>query len=473
MACAIAGCMAHAPVDQAASPLAVGPAPEKPIRSVVYLSWAPADGPTRAPPNGPSTSPFASLTELSVEALVQEVVARSPSLAQMTAAWQAASARYPQVTSLDDPMFGAQVAPGAFGSNTVDGGYRLEISQKLPWCGKLALRGQGALAEASAAGNNVEDMRLQLVESAKSAFYDFYLVARALEVNEEGLKLLREFRENAETRYRTGLAPQQDMLQADVEIGRQQERHLMLERLRQVAVARINTLMHLPPDLPLPPPPRTVTLAEPLPAPEALRQAALARRPDLRALADRIAAEQAALALAHKDFYPDFEVMAAYDTFWQEKQLRPQVGVRLNLPAQLGRRHGAIAEAQARIAERQAQLARQVDQVNFEVQQAFEQVLESERTVRLYEATILPAARENVEAARSAYTTARVPFLSLIEAQRNRVNLSDRYYEALADYHRRRATLERAIGGPPEQWPAPPGRPARFPHLPGETGSRP
>jgi len=286
-------------------------------------------------------------------------------------------------------------------------------------------------------------------------------VARALEVNEEGLKLLREFRDNAETRYRATVAPRQDVLQADVEIGKQQERHLTRERMRQVAIARLNTLMHLPPNLPLPPPPKTITLAGPLPPPEALRQAAVARRPDLKALTDHLAAEQATLGLAHKELYPDVEVMAAYDTFWQEKQLRAQVGVRVNLPARLGRRYAAISEAQAKIAERQAQLARQIDQVNFEVQQAFEQVVESERTVRLYEATVLPAARENVEAAQSAYTTGKVPFLSLIEAQRNRVGLYDRYYEALADYHRRSATLERTIGGPLA--PSPQAPPARAP----------
>jgi outer membrane protein TolC len=417
----------------------------------------------------PQHLPFAGLKELSAESLVQEVLARNPSLAQMAAAWQAASARYPQVTSLEDPMFGAQVAPGAFGSNTVEGGYRLEISQKYLWCGKLALRGANALAEASAAGNTVEDTRLQLVEAARMAFYDYYLVARALEVNEEGLKLLHQFRENAETRYSTGLVPQQDIFQADVEIGRQQERHLGLERQRQVAVARLNTLMHLPPDLPLPPPPRQLARAEALPQPQALRQAALARRPDLKALADRVAAEQAALALAHKDFYPDFEVLAAYDSFWQERPLRAQLGVRLNLPVRLARRDAAVLEAQARIAQRQAELARQVDQVHFEVEQAFEQVLESERTVRLYEKTVLPAARKNVEAAQSAYLTGRVPFLSLIEAQRNAVGLRDRYYEALADYFRRRATLERVAGGPLVSTPQPapgPGQPPAKCHLP-------
>jgi hypothetical protein len=47
--------------------------------------------------------------------------------------------------------------------------------------------------------------------------------------------------------------------------------------------------------------------------------------------------------------------------------------------------------------------------------------------------------------------------LSLIEAQRNVVNLEDRYYEAVADYFRRLAALERAIAGP--VGPAPPKEP--------------
>jgi cobalt-zinc-cadmium efflux system outer membrane protein len=86
--------------------------------------------------------------------------------------------------------------------------------------------------------------------------------------------------------------------------------------------------------------------------------------------------------------------------------------------------------------------------VNLQVQEAHAQVRESERVVRLYTETILPAAEANVKAAQSAYVTGKIPFLSLIEAQRSVVGLRDRYYEALAEYYRRRAALERAIGGP-------------------------
>jgi outer membrane protein TolC len=354
------------------------------------------------------------------------------------------------VSSLDDPLFGAAVAPASVGSRNVDFGYRLELSQRYPFPGKLALRGQNALAEASAAGHDVEDMRLQLVESAQSAFYDYYLAARALAVNEEGLRLLQSFRETALERFRNRLVPEQDFRQADVEIGRQRERQLTLERMRQVALARINTLLHLPTNTPLPPPPQELKLADALPGTGELQAQALARRPDLQALADRIAAEKASLALALKEYYPDLEVMAAYDAFWQrpEEDLRPQFGVRLNLPVRRERRRAAVAEAEARLALRQAELARQIDQVNLQVEEAYQQVRESERAVRLYEETILPAAHQNVKAALSAYTTAQIPFLSLVEALRNLVGLRERYYETLADAFRRRASLERATGGP-------------------------
>jgi outer membrane protein TolC len=394
------------------------------------------------------------MAELTAEALVQQVLARNPSLAQMVAAWQAAKARYPQVTSLEDPMFAATIGPGTIAPDDpgINFAYRLELSQKYPWPGKLPLRGQNALAEASAAGHDVEDMRLQLIESARSGYFDYYLVYRALEVNQENLRLLQKFRKSARERYENDLVPLQDVLQADVEIGQQQERQLSLERMRQVAIARLNTLMHLPPDVPLPPPPRQLLVSDALPDAQVLRTQALDRRPDLRALADRIAADRANLALACKEFYPDLEPFVMYDRFMgnnsQSKDLAVMLGVKLNLPVRLARRHAAVAEAQAKIAQRSAELAKQIDQVNFQVQQAWEQVQESARTVRLYEKTILPAARDNVEAAVSAYEGGKIPGLSLIVAQRNLVGLRDRYHETVADYFRRLATLERAVGGP-------------------------
>jgi outer membrane protein TolC len=393
--------------------------------------------------------------ELSVDALVQQVLARNPSLEQMEAAWRAASARYPQVTSLEDPMFGFTFGPGTFSPDDrgVEFAYRFEVSQKFPFPGKLQLRGENALAEASAAGRDVDDMRLQLAESARSAFYDYFLTERALAVNQDSLELLRKLRKDAASRFATNLAPEQDMLQADVEIGKEEDRRLELEQMRQVAVARINTLMHRAPDRSLPPPPKELQIKEKLPDAQSLREMAVARRPDLQALADHIAAEEASLDLARRESYPDFEPFFMYDRFMgnmsDNRDLASMLGVRMNLPVYRGRRNGAVAEAEARLAQRKAELARLTDQVYLQVQEAYARVQKSEKSVRLYQDTILPAAEKNVKSAEAAYANTKIPFLSLVEAQRNAVSLRDRYYEVLSDYFRRRAELERAVGESP------------------------
>src|SRR5262249_20154591 len=146
-----------------------------------------------------------------------------------------------------------------------------------------------------------------------------YLVGRALVVNQETVERLQEFRKAAEALFRTPPPGRkvsfQEVVQVDVEVGRQQQRRLTLQRMQQVAIARLNTLMHLPPDLPLPPPPRSLAVNDALPAVEALRAAALRSRPDLQALRNRIAAEQASLCLAYKEYCPDLEPFLMYDRF--------------------------------------------------------------------------------------------------------------------------------------------------------------
>jgi outer membrane protein TolC len=398
------------------------------------------------------------VTALTADDVVRVVLERNPTLDQMRASAAAAAARYPQVTSLDDPTLAFSTAPGSAGATHADYAARVEVAQKLLYPGKRGLKGNVARADARAAAEDVEDTRLQLVEAARSALADYYLSVKATSVAEENAKLLGEFKKNAETRYKTGQGQQQDVLQADVEIARQEEQLVSLRRARLVAVARLNTLMHLPPDGPLPPPADSERTA-PLPDTAKLREAALGR-PDVRAAAARITAEEAALALALKEYKPDVEVLAAYDGFWQGPggpPLQWQVGLRTNLPVRYARRGGAVEEARAKVAQRRAELARLTDRINYEVQEAFERVREADEVVKLYESKILPAAAANVKEAQAGYTTNKIPFLNLIEAQRNAVGLKDRYFEAQAEAARRRAALERAIGVP----------------LPPPTGDRP
>ena len=74
--------------------------------------------------------------EFSLPKFIAEVETRNPSLEAMTAAWQAAAQRYPQVISLEDPTFMAMGAPSSFTSNDVESAYAVQLNQKIPWYGK-------------------------------------------------------------------------------------------------------------------------------------------------------------------------------------------------------------------------------------------------------------------------------------------------------------------------------------------------
>lgn len=395
-------------------------------------------------------NPFVSQTELAASQVIRMVLERNPTIEQMRAAATAAQARYPQAISLDDPLFGFATAPGSIGSTNAGYAGRAELSQKFPYPGKRFLRGQVVQREANAAVQDVDDVRLQLIEAAWSAYADYFLTERALALNDENLKRARELRQNAATRVKNAQAPQQDILQADVEIARLQERTVILERARQVSKARLNTLMHYPPDAFLPVPQRGAAQLT-IPAAQDLRARALLARPDAKALVERVASEEAAVALAQREYKPDVELLAAYDSFWQGSEGRPlqwQVGARINLPVRLSRRSGAVIEAQAGVATRRADLSRLSDQIGLQVQEAYELAQENIKVLSLYDKTLIPAAEANIKEAIASYATGKVPFVALVEAQRNLINLKDRHAELLAESLRRKAALERAVGGP-------------------------
>jgi outer membrane protein TolC len=341
-------------------------------------------------------------------------------------------------------MFGYMIGPAAVGP---EGGYMVEASQKLPWFGKRQLRGQRADYEARAASREAEDVRLMLAEAAANAYLDYYLAERELMLNAANLELLRDFREVAQVRYQANQVTQQDVLQSNLELADAEGRQYELTRQERVAVARINTLLHRPADCRLPPPVEELAPPGEMPPVEVLRQAALCHRPDLAAEAARIHVEEASVALACKEFYPDFEVVAKYDGFMMPDDMRPQVGMNVSVPLWKEKRYAAWREASAKLQQRRASYTEKADRARYEVQSSYAMLLESRQMLRLYAEKILPTVEDNIQSARANYTAGKVDFLRLIDTARQLNRQKEQYYRALSDYHRRLAEMNRVVGG--------------------------
>jgi len=412
---------------------------------VLHLSAA-AQSAVEVPVKQPSLLGGAE-TELSLPQLLEDVRAQNPSLQAMAASWQSAAQRYPQAISLDDPMFMAMMAPASFGSDEVDPGYTLQGSQKFPWFGKRAARGRRAQAEAQAAFGELQDSRIRLDEITRTAYYQYYLARRGLELNRENLDVIRQFQKTARSKYEANQVTQQDVLQAELELADLERRGLELERMDRVSVARINTLLRREPCSSLADPPKKLEL----PAKQldvcTLQRIAISQRPDLAARAASVRAAEASVTLAYKDYFPDTEVFGRYDAMWQEDPLKPAVGVNLNVPIYHGRLSAAVREARFSVSQQQAEYEQLVLDIQYDVAKSFEEVEESRRVVQLYSDRLVPAAQQNIAASRSNYDVNRSSFLDLATAQRRLVEIREKQEEAIATYHGRYAELIRAVGG--------------------------
>ena len=67
-------------------------------------------------------------------------------------------------------MIAAAIVGGIAGAIVLTFAYFVGIAQKLPWSGKLALKGQQAESERNAVAWDVQDVQLRLLESARVAY---------------------------------------------------------------------------------------------------------------------------------------------------------------------------------------------------------------------------------------------------------------------------------------------------------------
>lgn len=412
--------------------------------------------PAPASPEEPHRQPSLWGETLGRDELIRSVLESNPEIPGARSAWRAALERVPQAGSLADPTVSYSVAPLSVGSSDVRFGDVLRVGQPIPFPGKLDLREEVAAAEASAAENEIADVRLKLATMAALLWDGYWLVERALEINEEHLALLDSFQQVATSRYAAGLVAQQAPLQAEVEAAHLLHQEVVLETRRRVLTSQINALLHRGPRKPLPPPApelagdegRSRGAPRDLAALEArvLEAQALASRPELLAQAAEVEAREAGVELAKLAGKPDFEVMTSYNSMWSMPDHRWMVGVGVRLPIWRKRIRAGIAEAEAELDATRSALDRKNDEVREQVAVAHERLQEAHHVVELYENRVLPAARDQVQAARSGFETGGNTMLSLIDAERSLRTAELNYYQALADASTRRAELDRALG---------------------------
>jgi len=375
-------------------------------------------------------------------ALIRAVLARNPSAAAAHAAVRAAEARASAAGSFADPSLRYSVAPQSLWEGP-RGGHRVELTQPIAVWGKRGLARGAASAEADAARFDLAALRLDLALAASQLYDEYYLAARSLAVNAAHRELALDLHAASLARYEAGEAPKQAPLAAELEAARLEHREVELQAMQRIAAAQLNALLHRAPDSVLPPPP--VELDSPK-ALELIRAPAAENRPELRAVEARATARETEAKLARRERIPDVMLMAGYDGMWDEPEMRPMLGIELELPLQRARRRAAIAEADALRNAAQRERERAESEAALSVAIARERLAEAHHALGILREQILPAARDQAEAANAALAAGRGDFGEALEAERSWTEAELAAEEALVTTSRRAAELMRALG---------------------------
>ena len=391
-----------------------------------------------------------STDKLSSSQLVTAVLQANPKIEEAQASLRASIANIETQSTLDDPQFQYRFAPLTINSHRSDGrqlsyGQHFEISQKIPFPGKLSLSAKAAEYLAKTRQLDIMTLRLLLATQAKSLFADWYFIHQAIAINQSTQNLLKTIRNIALTRYSTGRTSKQDILSVEVEQELLKHQAIVLKRQQKTILAKLNTLLNRPVESNLPSPQKPTDINE-LPDFESLKNKAIASRPELKTSIATIAYHQTRTELAALDYYPDLKLSAGYNSLWDNEDKRFSMGVSINLPLNQSKRRAAQQKA---IANRQQAKWHKTDleaRINEELAIAYAQAEESLHVLHLYRQRLSPLALENLSAAKANYQAGKGDFLTLLNGEKNLLQTRLQTERALADVQRSLAALERATG---------------------------
>ena len=417
----------------------------------IFVAAPPSEGGQATSVAGPPGRESAASSTLERSAFVRAVLRENPSVESARQGWRAALARVRGTGGLEDPMIDLGFAPLSIGSSHSRFGYEVGISQKLPWFGKRSFEADAAAAEAAAAKLDFEGMRRELALTAIDLYDQYYVAVKSLEINARHLELMRALRSGVASQFESGRAGAQDLLQAESEMTKLEYDTAVLSAQRDVVTAQMNELLHRDPSAPLPPPPSELPLppAPDVRDPKRLQDAAVSGRPDIQALHERARAQQALGERAGREAYPDVTVSTSYSSMWDMAEHRWMVGLGFPLPIQTGARSGMKEESVAMRAQYESDARRLADSARTQVYVSLKRLEESRHLLRLFDERLLPVARDRIEAARASFTASRGPFTAVMEAERGLRMVELDHQMARAEYDRRHAELERAIGRVP------------------------
>jgi outer membrane protein TolC len=301
----------------------------------------------------------------------------------------------------------------------------------------------------------LEQAQLELALRVKEAYFDILGADRAVEVAQKDVEARESNYKVASSFYKVGMIPINELLQAEVELANAKQALVRAEIAAKTARAAFNTVLARPVNEPFDI--EDILTYKPSGGDyESFVEQALANRPEIEAVENRLLQADQQIRLAKSKYYP--EIAFNYDyikegdsfdvsgfpgdddsdrweatavatwTFWQWGKTYYSTKEQESVKNELVQARGALE-----------------DQIRLEVKEAVLSLEREEKNIPTTQKAV-EQGEENLRVSSERYKAQVTTITEVLDAQTRLSQARLNYYRALYDHNLARARLERAIG---------------------------
>jgi cobalt-zinc-cadmium efflux system outer membrane protein len=397
-------------------------------------------------PDGAITLQKKSGEALTLREVIAQVLLHNPELEAFSLEVRAREARALQAGLYKNPniLFDVQDVFGSGGFKKVQQSQStIVLSQVIELGGKRTKRERAALLHKDLAFWDYEAARMNILTQVAKAYTDALAAQEKLELEGELVTLSKNSYNAVKARVIAGKVSPIHEVKAQVALSTTQIQLQQAEHHLKAAYRRLASFWgSMTPQF------KKVTghlyLIAPVPSFDTLA-GHMQSNPDLARWAAEMTQRTAAVDLEQANAVPNLRVGAG--ARWFEETNDNSFVVELSIPIQLfDRNQGAIAEARHRLAKAKAERRAVELKLNSALAAGYSRLANAHSRVTSLKTKILPGARTAFEAVNEGYRFGKFGYLEVLDSQRTWFNARSQFLDALAEYHKAVADVERLTG---------------------------
>ena len=418
---------------------------------LLFMGTSAIAGDSGLPPSG-EEQPLTGTLRLAD--LIDDAYAHNPSIEQAREAWRATVENYRVTTGYPDPQLMVTWFPEPIETRLGPQDWNAQISQMIPFPGKLSKAGELVAADARIARLKLDMTVKETLLAVQESYYELWYIRQAKTVTEHNARLLDHLRKISETAHADNRATLTDVIKAQSQSGQLQYDALLLEELEQTEITRLNGLLNRSPEAAVGQL-ETPTLAPLAADVETIYGLAEANQEGILMAQVGVDKGDTKVSLARFQNLPDFKVGLFYagigepDVPVQPRDAgRDAIGLQagISIPLWFGKNNSRVDKAMAEKSMARAEKVVRVNAVRTQIRTLYFKARNAQRIVSLYETDLVPQAARSMEIAEVWYREGESSFTDFIETQSVWYNFQLALARAKADYGINLARLERMAG---------------------------